>query len=132
MTGLAGDRGCRMNPGHNRRTGGAISGVDSRCWQRARSFKEQSVKSVAASAGIFLIFLVSLPAMAQKEQGARRSGGGPRPMPAQVAPAHEPGGQNLGPRRGGRMTPEERQKLRRDVQDHGRDVYRDRSGASRP
>jgi len=29
-------------------------------------------------------------------------------------------------RRHGRLSPEERQQLRRDIREHGRDVYRDR------
>jgi len=34
--------------------------------------------------------------------------------------------------RDARMTPEQRRQLRRDVHDHGRDIYRDRSGRNRP
>jgi hypothetical protein len=30
------------------------------------------------------------------------------------------------------MTPEQRRQLRRDVHDHGRDIYRDRTGQNRP
>jgi outer membrane biogenesis lipoprotein LolB len=31
------------------------------------------------------------------------------------------------PQRDGRLSPEEREQLRRDIRQHGRDVYRDRS-----
>jgi hypothetical protein len=34
--------------------------------------------------------------------------------------------------RDARMTPEQRRQLRRDVHDHGRDIYRGRSGPNRP
>ncbi|HLU77165.1 MAG TPA: hypothetical protein VKZ48_04575 [Burkholderiales bacterium] len=33
--------------------------------------------------------------------------------------------------RGGRMSPDERRQLRRDIQDHGRDVYRERGRRGR-
>jgi hypothetical protein len=39
--------------------------------------------------------------------------------------------QNPDGRGGRRLTPQEGEQLRRDVNDHGRDIYRDRSGAPR-
>jgi len=47
-------------------------------------------------------------------------------------PARDAGGQKRDANRDARMTPEQRRQLRRDVNDHGRDIYRDRSGQNRP
>jgi hypothetical protein len=90
------------------------------------------VKLFIALAGVILILAASFPAMAQGARGSHRAGpGGPgRPVPQQV-PVRSAGLQNPDGR-GGRLTPQERQQLKRDVNDHGRDIYRDRSGASRP
>jgi hypothetical protein len=51
-----------------------------------------------------------------------------RPMPPpdrgrQDRPGDAPGGH-----RWGHLSPEERQELRRDISNHGRDIYRDRPG----
>lgn len=53
----------------------------------------------------------------QQERDVRREGG----------PSHGPS-DRIGGERGryGHLTPEERQQLRRDIREHGRDVYRDR------
>ena len=82
--------------------------------------------------GIALIVLTSLPAMSQ--QGGKRLGqGGPgRQTPPQQVPARDAGWQKRDANRDARMTPEQRRQLRRDVHDHGRDIYRDRSGQNRP
>ena len=82
----------------------------------------------------FLILVASLPATAQQGQGGRRVGppGPGRPMPAQQqAPARETNRQNHEAARDARMTPEARRQLRRDVHDHGREIYRDRPGPGR-
>ena len=82
--------------------------------------------------GIALVALTSLPAMSQ--QGGKRLGpGGPgRQTPPPQAPVRDAGLQKRDANRDARMTPEQRRQLRRDVHDHGRDIYRDRSGQNRP
>jgi len=93
------------------------------------------VKSLVVLGGIVLILLASLPATAQHDPGGRRFGqGGPgRPAPPQQVPARDTSWQqNRDSNREARMTPEQRRQLRRDVHDHGRDIYRDRSGPKRP
>jgi hypothetical protein len=94
------------------------------------------VKGWIVLSGIALIALTSLPAMSQ--QGGKRLGqGGPvRQTPPQQAPARDAGMQkrdaNRDANRDARMTPEQRRQLRRDVHDHGRNIYRDRPGRNRP
>ena len=92
------------------------------CAKRGRS-----VKSLIAVFGM-LILLTSLPAMAQ--QGGKRSGPGApeRHMPPQPVPARDTEWQHRDMHRDKRMTPEQRRQLRRDVHNHGRDIYRDRPG----
>jgi hypothetical protein len=76
------------------------------------------------------VLLASFPALAQHGQGGRSAGrAGPgRPTQPQQVPARDTTVHN----RDARMTPEQRQQLRRDVHDHGREIYRDRSGPARP
>ncbi len=90
------------------------------------------MKGWVVLSGIVLILLTSLPAMSQ--HGGKRLGqGGPnRPSPPPQMPARDAGGQKRDANRDARMTPEQRRQLRRDVNDHGRDIYRDRSGQNRP
>ena len=92
------------------------------------------MKGLVALSGIALILLTSLPATAQHNQGGRRFGqGGPaRPTPPQQVPARDAGWQNRDANREARMTPEQRRQLRRDIHDHGRDIYRERPGPNRP
>jgi len=92
------------------------------------------VKSFLVVLSSTALFLASLAAMAQHGGGGVRGGraGPARPMPPQQAPMRNAGLQNQNPQRDPRMTPEERRQLRRDVHDHGRDIYRDRSGQNRP
>ena len=90
------------------------------------------MKSLIATGGIVLALLASCPALAQQGQGGRQFGPEgtarpvPKPTPAQQVSAQSPEGP-----RGGRMTSEERQQLRRDVNNHGREIYRDRSAPKR-
>jgi hypothetical protein len=49
-----------------------------------------------------------------------------QPTPPMPPPQRDFRGDAQDPRRGGQLTPEERRQLRRDIGDHGRDVYRDR------
>ena len=92
------------------------------------------MKSLIVLGSIALMLLASFPAMAQHGQGGRGVGRGApgRPAPPQQVPARDATLQNRGANRDARMTPEQRQQLRRDVHDHGRDIYRDRSGPGRP
>ncbi len=86
-----------------------------------------------ALGGFALILLAALPAAAQQQaQGDRGAGRGApgRPTPPQQVPARDT--TNRDANRDARMTPEQRRQLRRDVHDHGRDIYRDRSGRNRP
>jgi hypothetical protein len=92
---------------------------------------ERLVKTLMASAGISLMLLASHPALAQHDREGRRAGPAgtarpPKPASAQEAKMQVP--DRGGERRGGPMTTEERQQLRRDVNDHGREIYRDRAG----
>jgi hypothetical protein len=82
-----------------------------------------------ALSGVVLILLASLPAAAQQAQQPGRGGGrgaAGRPTPPQQVPVRD------ATNRDARMTPEQRRQLRRDVHDHGRDIYRDRAGKNRP
>jgi len=64
---------------------------------------------------VLLAALVSLPAVAQHGPG--------RPTPPQQASQRDMKQQQRDANREGRMTPEQRRQLRRDVTDHGRDIY---------
>jgi hypothetical protein len=91
------------------------------------------VRFLIALGGFALILLASLPAAAQQQaQGDRGAGRGVpgRPTPPQQVPARDTTNRDVN--RDARMTPEQRRQLRRDVHDHGRDIYRDRSGRNRP
>ena len=89
------------------------------------------MRFLIALGGVALILLASLPAAAQQQaQGGRGVGRGApgRPTPPQQVPARDA---NRDANRDARMTPEQRRQLRRDVHDHGRDIYRER-GQNRP
>jgi len=92
------------------------------------------VRVSIALGAVVLILLASLPAAAQQGQGQGGRGmgrGAPgRPTPPQQVPARDT--TNRDANRDARMTPEQRRQLRRDVHDHGRDIYRDRTGQNRP
>ena len=80
-------------------------------------------RALAALGGALLLALVSLPAAAQHAQGGGRQAGPGRPTPPQQAPARDMRQQQRDANRDARMTPEQRRQLRRDVADHGRDIY---------
>ena len=89
---------------------------------------EARVRFLIALGGVALILLTSLPAAAQGQGGRGIGRGAPgRPTPPQQVPARDT------TNRDARMTPEQRRQLRRDVHDHGRDIYRERNaGQNRP
>jgi hypothetical protein len=72
---------------------------------------------------VLLVALVSLPAAAQHGQGGGRYAGPGRPTPPQQASQRDMKQQQRDANRDARMTPEQRRQLRRDVADHGRDIY---------
>jgi len=79
-----------------------------------------------------LVLLASFPAAAQKG-GKRMEPAGPgRHTPPQQVPASDTGPQHRDAHLEGRMTPEQRQQLRRDVHKHGRDIYRQPPGPKQP
>ncbi len=85
------------------------------------------MKRLAALAGALLTLAAVLPAQAQPGDGQHRFERFQQQREARREELqhrrqerHEQEG------RPGRLTPEERQQLRRDIREHGRDVYRDR------
>jgi len=87
-------------------------------------------------ASMATLLLSSVPGYAQQGGGNRR--GTDRPMRQAPPPQRE----QMPPRdfrndrdaqdpRRGQLSPEERRQLRRDIGDHGRDVYRDRQPPQR-
>ena len=99
---------------------------------RMKDWIERIMRFLIAMGAVVLILLVSLPAEAQHGQGGRgiARGAPGRSTPPQQVPARDVAGQNAN--RDARMTPEQRRQLRRDVHDHGRDIYRERTGQNRP
>ncbi len=84
-------------------------------------------------AGIAVLLAAAGSGHAQPGPGGGRRGmdGPARPMPPpqrDQLPARDFRGDRdaQDPRRSGQLSPEERRQLRRDIGDHGRDVYRDR------
>jgi len=84
--------------------------------------------------GILAVLSVSWPAAAQRDD---------RRMPPPAKDTQAPGSSTQGQRMPGReepderqthrrMTPEERQQLRRDINDHGREIYRPAPKNTRP
>ena len=81
------------------------------------------VRTLVALVGVVVAVAVSLPASAQHAQGGGRQAGPGRPTPPQQVPARDMRWQQRDANRDARMTPEQRRQLRRDVADHGRDIY---------
>lgn len=88
--------------------------------------RRRIARAFIALGGALLIALASFPATAQHAQGGGRQAGPGRPTPPQQIPARDMRWQQRDANRDARMTPEQRRQLRRDVADHGRDIYRDR------
>jgi hypothetical protein len=82
-----------------------------------------TVKTLIALSGALAIALASLPAAGQHAQGGGRQAGPGRPTSPQQAPARDMRWQQRDANRDARMTPEQRRQLRRDVADHGKDIY---------
>jgi hypothetical protein len=85
------------------------------------------MKRIMIIAGLAAAIAAAWPAFAQprSQQGSR---GVERPDSLQPTPPSRPAdmrGQDREPPRKAVMTPEERRDLRRDIRDHGREVYRD-------
>lgn len=84
-------------------------------------------------ASIVTALATAWPAWAQPGQGQGGRRGMDRSVPQR--PMGPPPGRNWqrpdgeGMQRRGQMTPEEREQLRRDIGQHGRDIYRDPRGA---
>ena len=90
------------------------------------------MKRLLIMASIATLLMSAVPCYAQQGGGNRRGmdrpmrQAPPPPQREQMPPRdirNDRGAQD--PRRG-QLSPEERQQLRRDIGDHGRDVYRDR------
>jgi hypothetical protein len=91
------------------------------------------MKRLLLMAGIAALLAAAVPGHAQPPgPGGGRRGMEPpmRPMPPtqrdQMPPRDFRGGREAPDPRRGQMSPEERRQLRRDISDHGRDVYPDR------
>ncbi|MBI2320491.1 MAG: hypothetical protein HYY28_02170 [Betaproteobacteria bacterium] len=75
--------------------------------------------------GMLAILLAACwPVQAQQQQGGQR--GGQAAPPGWFAPPRGASGAPERAREHERMSPEERRQLRRDVTQHGREVYRER------
>lgn len=96
------------------------------------------MKSLTALAGVLLALAASLPAQAQPGDGQRRferyqqqrefrreEAQRQREFRREEFQRRQQEHDNRAGRQD-RLTPEERQQLRRDIREHGRDVYRDR------
>ncbi len=88
---------------------------------------ERFVNRLVVLGGILLLVLAHAAWAQHGPRGGRFAPAGPRPaqkqVSAQEANLRVPG--NGGERRGGPMTSEERQQLRRDINEHGREIYRE-------
>ena len=97
------------------------------------------MKRILVTAGLAAALAAAWPSAAQQgpPPGRRAADRPQQPMPMRPLPPPQrefpqqfPGREAQDPRRAG-MTPDERQQLRRDITDHGRDVYRDRQPPKR-
>jgi len=80
-------------------------------------------------AGLAMALAAASPAFAQS--GTQGRGATERPPPTQPLPPSRPADLRQGDKQMPRpapMTPDERRDLRRDIRDHGREVYRDPPG----
>jgi hypothetical protein len=92
-----------------------------------------------SSLAALLALALSGPALAQHQgrpgrgaQQQKQEQNAQRPMMPPSQGAREAGYRQTQPQQPrGRMSDEERRQLRRDISDHGRDIYQDRGGARR-
>jgi len=86
------------------------------------------VKRLVVFFSVAMVLLPSLPAAAQNrpERGGFGQANPARPPTPQRVPVRDATPDNRNASRSTQMTPEQRQQLRRDIHDHGRDIYRDR------
>lgn len=79
------------------------------------------------------LLLPSFPAAAQNrsERGGFGPGNPARPPSPQRVPVRDATTDNRNAGRPMQMTPEQRQQLRRDIHDHGQDIYRERGKGGR-
>ncbi len=82
------------------------------------------MKRLLVMVGILVVFAASGQAGAQPREGRMQpppgKGMGPQQMPAREDPERQRMRERMM-----RMTPEARQQLRRDIHDHGREIYRE-------
>ena len=87
------------------------------------------MKRMVVMATLATLLAAALPAWAQPGPGQGGRRGTDRPMPQRpMGPPPDRGGQRPdgdGMQRRGMMSPEEREKLRQDIGQYGRDIYRD-------
>ncbi len=87
------------------------------------------MRRMVVMATLATLLAAAWPAWAQPGPGQGGRRGMDRPMPQRpMGPPSERGGQRPdgdGMQRRGQMSPEEREKLRQDIGQHGRDIYRD-------
>jgi hypothetical protein len=90
------------------------------------------MKRLLIMASIVTLLTAAWPGHAQQSPGGNRRGldQPTRPMPPpqrdQMPPRDFRGDRDAHDSRRGHLSPEERRELRRDIDNHGRDVYRDR------
>lgn len=93
-------------------------------WKKTRATMRGTSRLGAVAVAMLLLATdVSAQAFERPFRDRRADGGGPRHLVPADRPA-EAGGDEPRPR--GRMTPEERRQLRRDVHEAGRDLYPER------
>jgi hypothetical protein len=85
--------------------------------------RRAEILRILIALAVLVLALISLPAEAQRQGGGARAGGPGRPTPPQQAAPRDMKQQQSDANRDARMTPEQRRQLRRDVADHGRDIY---------
>lgn len=87
------------------------------------------MKRMVVMATLATLLAAAWPAWAQPGPGQGGRRGMDRPIPQRpMGPPPDRGGQRPdgdGMQRRGQMSPEEREKLRQDIGQHGRDIYRD-------
>ena len=85
--------------------------------------RRAEILRILVALAVLVLALISIPAEAQRQGGGARASGPGRPTPPQQVPARDTTLQQRDANRDARMTPEQRRQLKRDVADHGRDIY---------